>query len=52
MIVFLRTEDRHLAAQTRDNLVIFYKAAPPEDQKVLEAMWKEAGLGDLPKSPE
>jgi tetratricopeptide (TPR) repeat protein len=48
MIVFLRTVDRHLSAQTSDNFMIFYKKASPEDQKKLETMWKEAALGDLP----
>jgi hypothetical protein len=29
--------------------MIFYRNAPPEERPKLEAIWREAGLGDLPK---
>ena len=37
-------------AKISTDFMLIYKMASPEDQKKLEAMWKDAGLGDLPNA--
>jgi len=52
LLLFIKTQDPDGAARNTENFMICYKRAPSDEQKKMEAMWKEAGLGDLPKSPE
>jgi len=47
-VVFLALKDLHLARQTSHNFMLSYRNAAPGDQQKLKAMWREAGLGELP----
>jgi hypothetical protein len=52
VLMFAQTDDEHSAAKALRSFVTTYEMALHEDQQKLEAMWKKAGLGDLPKSEE
>ena len=52
VLLFFQTQDHDEAARNATNFMMTYKMASHEEQEKLEAMWKEAGLGDLPKSQE
>ena len=46
--VFIAAKDSQLIKVTDQIFMRSYREAPPEDQQKLEAMWREAGLGELP----
>jgi tetratricopeptide (TPR) repeat protein len=48
ILAFIRTDDKRLAIQNRQNFVITYKKAPPADKSELKTLWQDAGLGPLP----
>ena len=52
VLLFLQTQDPDAAARNTENFMIVYKQASHDEQQQLEAMWKDAGLGDLPEPPE
>jgi hypothetical protein len=45
VLVFVRQRDKHLAVRAAGNLMIFYRAALPEDREKFKVMWQEAGSG-------
>ncbi|MFI5117918.1 MAG: tetratricopeptide repeat protein [Terriglobales bacterium] len=49
MLLFIKTQDPDGAARNAKNFMISYKKASHDEQKKLEAMWKAAGLGELPE---
>jgi tetratricopeptide (TPR) repeat protein len=48
IISFRKTQDHLETARTSQIFMIFYNRVPSSDQEKLKAMWKAAGLGELP----
>jgi tetratricopeptide (TPR) repeat protein len=46
---FLKWNDPHQAQRNVNNFMILYTRADAEARRTLEAMWRDAGLGALPK---
>ncbi|HEV3039583.1 MAG TPA: tetratricopeptide repeat protein [Candidatus Angelobacter sp.] len=47
--ILRRVQDQHLAQSNTRNFLVVYKKASAQDQPKLASMWREAGLGELPK---
>ena len=49
---FSRCNDQHGAQRNTANFMLFYREASADVQVKLAAMWREAGLGELPVGPD
>ena len=49
IVALHRARDPHNVRQAVHSLLVTYRNAPAADQARLEALWKEAGLGPVPK---
>jgi tetratricopeptide (TPR) repeat protein len=45
---FIETSDPHLVRRSVTNFLLAYQQSSPENQKQMEAIWQEAGLGPFP----
>jgi hypothetical protein len=45
---FLEANDQHVAGQGVQNFLIVFRLASSEEKQKLEAIWREANLGEFP----
>ena len=48
---FANCNDADNVQQAATNFMVLYRQAPPDARAKLAAMWREAGLGELPQTP-